>query len=107
MRQVLLRNLLAAGLRRQQPQLQVSVQSVRCLVTVKEYFPNKVDFPSRHIGPRKTDVVEMLDLLGYKSLDELTNNAVPRSIQLNRGLVIEEALSESKCCGAIEFRTDV
>lgn len=40
--------------------------SVRSLATVKEIFPNKVDFPSRHIGPRKTDVVEMLDLLGYK-----------------------------------------
>lgn len=42
------------------------VQSIRCLATVKDIFPNKVDFPSRHIGPRKTDVVEMLDLLGYK-----------------------------------------
>lgn len=41
-------------------------QSIRCLATVKDIFPNKVDFPSRHIGPRKTDVVEMLDLLGYK-----------------------------------------
>lgn len=29
-------------------------------------FPTKSDFPSRHIGPRKTDVVAMLDTLGYK-----------------------------------------
>jgi len=29
-------------------------------------FPTKSDFPSRHIGPRKTDVVTMLDTLGYK-----------------------------------------
>lgn len=29
-------------------------------------FPTKSDFPSRHIGPRKTDVVSMLDTLGYK-----------------------------------------
>lgn len=29
-------------------------------------FPSKVDFPSRHIGPRDHDVVTMLDLLGYK-----------------------------------------
>lgn len=33
-------------------------------------FPSKSDFPSRHIGPRKTDVVSMLDTLGYK----VTNN---------------------------------
>lgn len=29
-------------------------------------FPERVDFPSRHIGPRDQDVVTMLDLLGYK-----------------------------------------
>lgn len=29
-------------------------------------FPERVDFPSRHIGPRGQDVVTMLDLLGYK-----------------------------------------
>lgn len=38
----------------------------RHLATVKDVFPHKTDFPSRHIGPRKTEVVEMLDLLGYK-----------------------------------------
>lgn len=38
----------------------------RHLATVKDVFPHKTDFPSRHIGPRKTDVVEMLDLLGFK-----------------------------------------
>lgn len=95
MRQVLVRNLLAAAQRKSIVGLNgPSALAVRYLATVTEYFPNKVDFPSRHIGPRKTDVVEMLDLLGYKSLDDLTNEAVPRNIQLNRGLVIEEALSE-------------
>lgn len=38
----------------------------RCLATVKEIFPHKTDFPSRHIGPRKTEVVAMLDFIGYK-----------------------------------------
>lgn len=38
----------------------------RYLATVKDVFPNKIDFPTRHIGPRKTEVVAMLDLLGYK-----------------------------------------
>lgn len=41
----------------------------RCLATTSVgdvLFPTKSDFPSRHIGPRKTDVVSMLDTLGYK-----------------------------------------
>lgn len=38
----------------------------RFLATVKEVFPHKTDFPSRHIGPRKTEVVAMLDYIGYK-----------------------------------------
>jgi hypothetical protein len=43
--------------------------SVRSLATVKEVFQNKSEFPTRHIGPRKTDVVSMLDLLGFKVSD--------------------------------------
>lgn len=38
----------------------------RFLATVNDVFPHKTDFPSRHIGPRKTDVVAMLDSLGFK-----------------------------------------
>lgn len=38
----------------------------RFLASVKDVFPHKTDFPSRHIGPRKTEVVAMLDLLGFK-----------------------------------------
>jgi hypothetical protein len=42
------------------------IQQIRTLATVKEIFQNKSEFPTRHIGPRKTDVVSMLDLLGFK-----------------------------------------
>ncbi|GBP04358.1 Glycine dehydrogenase [Eumeta japonica] len=58
------------------------------------FFPARVDFPSRHIGPRDQDVVTMLDFLGYKSLDELTNDAVPKQIQFRALLNIEEPMSE-------------
>lgn len=71
----------------------LSIASNRNLNTVKETFPHKSNFPQRHIGPRKTDVVSMLDLLGYKSLDELSNFAVPKQIQLDRSLNIEDPLS--------------
>lgn len=29
-------------------------------------FPNKDEFPSRHIGPRDSDIITMLDTLGFK-----------------------------------------
>lgn len=40
--------------------------NLRCLATQKNVFEVKSEFPARHIGPRKTDVVSMLDLLGFK-----------------------------------------
>lgn len=40
---------------------------IRQFATADEIlFPKNSDFPGRHIGPRKTDVVAMLDTLGYK-----------------------------------------
>ncbi|KAJ8979508.1 hypothetical protein NQ317_015686 [Molorchus minor] len=57
-------------------------------------FPRKDDFPSRHIGPRDGDIITMLDTLGFKSLDELTNKAVPQKISLTEPLDIEEPVSE-------------
>lgn len=29
-------------------------------------FPPKDDFPNRHIGPRNSDIISMLDVLGFK-----------------------------------------
>lgn len=46
--------------------MQYLKQLSRSLATIPELFPNKTDFPTRHIGPRKTDVVMMLELLGLK-----------------------------------------
>ncbi|RVE47093.1 hypothetical protein evm_008277 [Chilo suppressalis] len=72
--------------------------SVRCVATKglnsDILFPERADFPGRHIGPRDQDVVTMLDLLGYKSLDQLTNDAVPKKIQLQGLMDISEPMSE-------------
>lgn len=57
-------------------------------------MPDTIDFPDRHIGPRKHDVQYMLKKLGYGTLDELTSAAVPDNIKLNRELHIDQALSE-------------
>ncbi|XP_072940362.1 glycine dehydrogenase (decarboxylating), mitochondrial [Epargyreus clarus] len=70
----------------------------RCVTTqsskADNLFPGRVDFPSRHIGPRDQDIVTMLDSLGYKSLDQLTNDAVPKKIQFNGLMDITEPMSE-------------
>ncbi|XP_026328372.1 glycine dehydrogenase (decarboxylating), mitochondrial [Hyposmocoma kahamanoa] len=71
---------------------------IRCVVTQISksecLFPEREDFPSRHIGPRDHDIVTMLDLLGYKSLDQLTNDAVPKKIQFQSLMNITEPMSE-------------
>lgn len=74
-----------------------NLMKTRCLATTDLgdiLFATKSDFPSRHIGPRKTDVVAMLDTLGFKSLGDLTSKAVPKPIQLNRDLDLDKPLSE-------------
>lgn len=56
----------------------------RFLATVKEVFPNKTDFPSRHIGPRKTEVVAMLDLLGFKVIISHRKKLNPLFLPINK-----------------------
>src|SRR5437899_3150269 len=43
-------------------------------------------FIHRHIGPGATDVREMLDLLGYESLEDLVDATVPAAIRLSKPL---------------------
>lgn len=57
-------------------------------------LPPTEDFPARHIGPRKHDVRGMLKTLGYRTLDELTDAAVPDDIKLDRELLLDSPLSE-------------
>ena len=51
-------------------------------------------FANRHNGPSKSDVDEMLDVLGKNTLDELIEESVPSSIMLEKPLALNEALSE-------------
>ena len=45
-------------------------------------------FAARHIGPRADDVREMLETLGYDSLDALIDAVVPEDIRLRRPLAL-------------------
>ena len=53
-------------------------------------------FADRHIGPDAADAARMLSLLGYASLDALTEAAVPGSIRLTERLNLPPARSESE-----------
>ena len=51
-------------------------------------------FADRHLGPSAAEEREMLDALGYDSLDALSGAAVPDAIQLGRLLDLPDPLSE-------------
>ncbi|MDH3316051.1 MAG: glycine dehydrogenase (aminomethyl-transferring), partial [Gammaproteobacteria bacterium] len=52
------------------------------------------DFVRRHIGPGKIQIAQMLESLGLKSLDALTEKAVPTAIATDRPLSLKEPMSE-------------
>jgi glycine dehydrogenase len=51
-------------------------------------------FVRRHIGPGETQIREMLETLGYDSLDGLIETAVPEAIRLDRPLELPPPVSE-------------
>jgi glycine dehydrogenase len=52
------------------------------------------DFQHRHIGPADADIQEMLGVLGFTTLDELVNKAVPQSIRMTQDLYLGQGRSE-------------
>ncbi len=59
-------------------------------------------FAYRHIGPRTKDIKEMLENLGYSSLDELINSTVPASIRLPKPLKLPNSLTENEYAAHIQ-----
>ena len=55
-----------------------------------------VPFEERHIGPSVADREKMLAVLGYGSLDELSEAAVPATIRLTERLSLPPARSEAE-----------
>ncbi|MDZ8184199.1 MAG: aminomethyl-transferring glycine dehydrogenase [Nostoc sp. ChiSLP02] len=51
-------------------------------------------FAPRHIGPNSDDIQQMLEVLGFSSLDELIDQTVPQAIRLKQPLNLPEAESE-------------
>ncbi|SVA67709.1 uncharacterized protein METZ01_LOCUS120563, partial [marine metagenome] len=52
------------------------------------------DFIRRHIGPSRSDIEAMLEIVGYKTLDALITDAVPEAIVSERPLDLPEPRSE-------------
>ena len=58
-------------------------------------------FQSRHIGPRPADLAAMLGEIGVASLDALIDQAIPRSIRLDRPLNLPPAETEHEYLGRL------
>jgi glycine dehydrogenase len=54
----------------------------------------RIDFLSRHLGPVGTERQQMLDDIGYASLTELIDSAVPAGIRLDTALSLPAARAE-------------
>jgi len=56
----------------------------------------KSSFIKRHTGLSAQDELEMLQCLGFKTLDELTSSIIPKDIQLTKELDLPSALGEKE-----------
>ncbi len=62
-------------------------------------------FGHRHIGPNDSEVAEMLEVLGYRSLAELTNATIPASIRLKKPMQLTGLPDQPK--GEFELLTEL
>ncbi len=63
-------------------------------------------FADRHIGPNEADIAKVLSFLGYSSLDDLSNAAVPVNIQNPTGLAIADGASEPETLETLRTLAD-
>src|SRR5256885_15970764 len=61
---------------------------------VEAAIPSAESFVPRHVGPDARDVSEMLNLLGFPSLDALIDATVPRRIRFRDGLGLPKGMTE-------------
>jgi glycine dehydrogenase len=62
---------------------------------------HKNEFIHRHIGPSEADIAEMLTTVGYASLDDLVDAAVPAAIRQDTPLD-DPAMSEAEALSALK-----
>lgn len=59
-------------------------------------------FVTRHIGPRDSEIDEMLKVVGVKTLDELIDQTVPKGIRMDKPLNLPTPLSEQEYLAKIK-----
>ncbi|GMS83615.1 hypothetical protein PENTCL1PPCAC_5790, partial [Pristionchus entomophagus] len=64
--------------------------------TVTRHVAIGMSFADRHIGPSRLEKQQMLDYIGFKNLDDLTDTNVPKDIRLNKDLDLPAALDEHR-----------
>lgn len=60
------------------------------------------EFAHRHIGPNSTKIQEMLNSLGYQSLDDLIDNTIPPAIRLHNPLNLPSAKTEKEALAQLK-----
>jgi glycine dehydrogenase len=63
-------------------------------------------FAARHIGPRPGDTAEMLEAIGYASLESLVDAAVPEGVRDRTPLDLPAAQDEAAVLAALRERAD-
>src|SRR5438876_981879 len=53
-------------------------------------------FASRHLGSSPSEIAEMLEVVGFKSLDDLVDDAIPANIRLSRPLNLPAPRTEAE-----------
>ena len=59
-------------------------------------------FVTRHVGPRDSEIDEMVKVVGVKSLDELIDQTVPKSIRMEKPLNLPNPLTEQQYLSKIK-----
>jgi glycine dehydrogenase len=53
------------------------------------------DFIQRHIGPSDSDIADMLGIVGFDTLDQMTSAILPKTIQMNEAMTVCPPASEA------------
>ncbi len=75
-------------------------------MTVQAHHDSYAQFADRHIGPNTSDLTKILSFLGYSSLTELSNAAVPVNIQNPAPLAIADGASEAEVLAELKAFAD-
>ncbi len=69
-------------------------------------MPHIHDFARRHLGSNDSRAARMLGALGYDSLDQLIDDAVPAEIRLRKALDLPPALNEQEALATLRGMMD-